>query len=101
MPTKSNFGPEEKIAVDNYLASEPKITGNLHERMKLLLKLHDDLQAHLKSSSDRQLELILNQLHQAVLDLQTEVAYTTPAKPPYGDRPEGPRFNELCYAETE
>lgn len=61
-----------------YLAAESKQFGNLHERMKYVI-------ACLESSTARDSEL-LHELNVAIYDLETEVSYHEPAKPPYGRR---------------
>lgn len=61
-----------------YQAAKPKFLGNLHERMKEVLRaLHVHEKAH---------GLTDQELRNAIYDLEIEVQYHQPAKPPYGRR---------------
>lgn len=58
-----------------YKASEPKQFGTLHERMKYLVRfVQEDGHA------------IPHDVVTAIYDLETEVRYHAPAKPPFGRR---------------
>lgn len=58
----------------------PKQLGNLHERTQYLI-------ATIQGHGD----VIPNDTWHAIYDLQTEVAFYEPAKPPYGRRATAPR----------
>lgn len=62
---------------DKYKAAQPKRSGNLHERMKLLRKLAED--RHDGTDDD---------FWNALDDLETEVSMYDPAEPPFGERVE-------------
>lgn len=69
---------EQEATRKDYLDAKPKQFGNLHERMKLVMELLKD---------DR--DSISTELETALHDLETEVSYHKPAKPPYGRRIKG------------
>ena len=58
-----------------YQLAEPKQFGNLHQRMKLVILL-----------MQKERELMPHDLWNAIYDLETEVKYHEPAKPPYARR---------------
>jgi hypothetical protein len=60
---------------EQYRKAQPKQFGDLHERMKLVIAL---MQAAKASVPD--------ELWHAIYDLETEVSFYEPAKPPYGRR---------------
>lgn len=58
-----------------YQCVDPIQLGNLHQRMKLVMKV---------LANER--DAVSNDLWQAIHDLEMEVKYTEPAKPPYSRR---------------
>lgn len=71
---------KDKACADQYRNCKPKQFGNLHERMQYVMKLLN--RGHTASS-------IENDLWHALFDLETEVSYHEPQKPPYGRRTAG------------
>jgi hypothetical protein len=66
----------DELRARDYEAAQADPLGTLHERMKAVIE------------RGRELELwkIDNDLWQHIHDLQTEVSYHVPARPPYGRR---------------
>jgi hypothetical protein len=71
---------------DLYIKSESKQFGNLHERMKWLLLCHENLKTHVDSINDESFKIAYQNLSVAIMDLETEVSYSSVASPPYGRR---------------
>lgn len=72
------YTKEELDRQKRYKQTEPSQFGNLHERMKYLISLiEEDSFAKDKKYHD---------IRVAVYDLETEVSFTYPASPPYGQR---------------
>lgn len=65
------------LTSDEYRASQAKQFGNLHERMKFAMERLQELYG---------CGVDINDLWQAMFDLQLEVSFHTPAEPPYGRR---------------
>lgn len=61
-----------------FFKARPNPLGNLHERMTAVMHLAEEV------GLDK--EVRFHDLLNAIYDLQTEVSYTTPAKPPFGRR---------------
>jgi hypothetical protein len=59
-----------------YKQCKPKLLGDLHQRMKVVMKRAQEIRLY----------KIDSHLWQALHDLQIEVAYTQPSRPPYGKR---------------
>ena len=72
---------------DSYLKAEAKQFGDLHERMKWLLQCYEILKTHINSTNDENLKTASHDVSVAILDLETEVSYSSAASPPYGRRP--------------
>lgn len=70
------FTVADREVAERYQAAEPKQFGNLHERMKFLMKL----------AEGRKLHETHQEIHHAIWDLLTEVQHTEPAEPPFGQR---------------
>jgi len=60
-----------------YRECKPKQFGTLHERMKYVMEL--------LRVSDKKTP-VMNDLREAIFDLETEVSFYEPKKPPYGKR---------------
>ena len=71
-----------------YEGTEPKFLGNLHERMKYTMALAEQVMPQDASRSETHRDL-----WNALLDLQVEVQFYEPAKPPYGARAMRSPFN--------
>jgi len=68
---------QDKARAEQYRKCKPKQFGNLHERMQYVMVLLN--RGHSASS-------IGNDLWHALFDLENEVSYHEPQKPPYGRR---------------
>lgn len=77
---------EDYLNQDAYIAASHKQFGDLHERMKWLIGCKEELKEYIDTLTDKKLQILFQALSVAVMDLETEVAYTKPAKPPYGKR---------------
>lgn len=62
---------------ENYKDCGPNQLGSLHERMKRVMQLVNDEELR---------KLIPHSLYDALYDLEEEVSYHEPARPPYGRR---------------
>ena len=71
---------------NKYLAAEHKQGGDLHERMKWLVGCKESLRKYVDGSKDTELFILVQALGFAVLDLETELAFHEPAKPPFTRR---------------
>lgn len=69
----------ELIQASRYRQCKPNQFGNLHERMKFVINKLNEL-------SNKEKENFDNTLWHAIFDLETEVKYHEPAKPPYSRR---------------
>lgn len=99
MPLKS-FTRADEETKDSFMAAKSKALGNLHERMKWLITCTESLGEYVRASDDDKLKLLFQTTDIAVVDLETEVSYTKPAKPPYGRRPR-PAGHPRSYLRTE
>jgi hypothetical protein len=54
---------------DLYIKSEAKEFGDLHERMKWLLKCHEIFKTHINSTNDENLKTAFHNVSVAILDL--------------------------------
>ena len=68
-----------------YLKAKPKKLGDLHERTKFAVELADAAYKKAGAKFDEEFPY----LRMAIYDLQTEVQYYEPAKPPFGHRSQG------------
>jgi len=80
--TKRDLEQREK-----YYAANPKKQGNLHERMKWLVNRF--LQRELLSTDQ--------ELYTAIVELEDEITFYTPANPPFAERIY-PISKEKCHA---
>ena len=70
----------------DYLAANHKKLGNLHERMKWLVGCKEALLEHITDTKDVTLFTLFQDLDFAVIDLETELSFHSPAAPPYTRR---------------
>ena len=61
-----------------YDEADPKAKGNLHERMKYLIELFNNVDLGLREGQRK--------VWHAIIDLETEVGHYQPADPPFGRR---------------
>ena len=96
MPSKSKIMPADTATALAYNTAKSKSFGNLHERMKWLIGCKEELREHLKSEPENRTKELFQAIEIAVMDLETEVSYTKPAKPPFARRPNDSQ-NQLGY----
>lgn len=68
-----------------YVKAKPKKLGNLHERMRLVVALVDAAYKKAGANFDEEHPY----LRMAIYDLETEVQFYEPAKPPFARRSQG------------
>ncbi len=76
---------KDKRRMQKYAECEPKQLGTLHQRMKYAMEIVERMNLESINRPDG------HDLVTALYDLQTEVGYHEPAKPPYGRRTLEPR----------
>lgn len=67
---------KDKAMMRRYAATDPKQFGDLHEKMKYLVKL----------ARDQELFKTHHDINVAIYDLETEVECYEPKRPPFGKR---------------
>jgi hypothetical protein len=90
-----NQTPEDAISA--YVEALPKHCGDLHERMKYLMEIQQALSNYANDGQDKHLQGLSEMLAGATADLEHEVAYTAPARPPFGSRTHMPRRDGMPY----
>lgn len=69
-----------------YDATSPKRLGNLHQRMKFLVKALDEARGWQTSEPDPEFDDFYRDIVDGVIELETEVKFYEPAKPPFAKR---------------
>jgi hypothetical protein len=85
IPAMANLTKADNAQARAYGKAKPKELGNLHERMKYAVALADAAYEKGGGKFDQEHPY----LRMAIYDLQTEVQYYEPAKPPFGRRSQG------------
>ncbi len=71
----------QEAVADRYRDARPRQLGDLHQRMRWVMEV---------ARKDKAAGALGNDLWQALHDLQTEVSYHEPARPPFGKRASRP-----------
>lgn len=71
------IGKQDLRRREKYRECEPNQLGSMHERMKRVMQIASDEEVR---------KAIPHELYDALCDLETEVSYHEPARPPYGRR---------------
>jgi hypothetical protein len=82
---KALSGQEREIAMA-YEATRPKKLGNLHQRMKFLTKALEEARGRKTSQPDPEFDDSYRDIVHGILELETEVKFYEPAKPPFATR---------------
>jgi hypothetical protein len=69
-----------------YENAKPKQFGTLHERMKFVIKALEEARGWKTSEPDPEFDHFNPNLVYGIFDLETEVKYHAPQKPPFGKR---------------
>jgi hypothetical protein len=69
-----------------YDLATPKQLGDLHERMKFVMKALEEARGWKTSEPDQEFDEMYHDLVWGLIDLETEVKHYTPARPPCGRR---------------
>lgn len=80
------LGMNEKRNAALYEHELPKQLGNLHQRMKFVMKALEEARGWNTSEPDREFDQMYHDLIWGLLDLEREVKHYTPAEPPFGQR---------------
>jgi hypothetical protein len=81
-----NLGMKQKRTADAYRGEKPKERGNLHQRMKFVMKALEEARGWKTSEPDPEFDDLYHDLVYGLLDLETEVQFYEPARPPYAKR---------------
>jgi hypothetical protein len=79
---------QEKHAKAAYERAKPKQLGDLHERMKFVMKALEEARGWKTSEPDPEFDDLYHDLVFGIFDLETEVKYYVAQKPPFGSRVE-------------
>ena len=79
---------KQKEARAAYEKAKPKQFGNLHERMKFVMKSLEDARGWKTSEPDPEFDDLYHDLVHGIFDLETEIKYYPAQKPPFGNRVE-------------
>ncbi len=81
------LGIKQKQMANAYDEAQPKERGNLHQRMKFVIKALDEARGWQTSEPDPEFDQLYHDLVFGIIDLETEVKFYEPARPPYAKRP--------------
>ena len=80
------LGLKQKQMANTYDEAKPKERGNLHERMKFVVKALDEARGWRTSEPDPEFDQLYHDLVFGIFDLETEVKFYEPVRPPYAQR---------------
>jgi hypothetical protein len=77
---------QERGIAKTYEGTRPKRLGNLHQRMKFLIRALEKARGWNTSEPDAEFDYSYRNIVNGILELETEVKFYQPAKPPYATR---------------
>lgn len=77
---------EERAIARAYEATRPKRLGNLHQRMKFLVRALEKARGRNSREPNTEFDDSYRNIVNGILELETEVKFYEPAKPPYATR---------------
>lgn len=80
------LGMKEKRNAQTYAQESPKQLGNLHQRMKFVIRALEEARGWKTSEPDPEFDNFYHDLVFGIFDLETEVKFYKPAKPPFARR---------------
>ncbi|HKP03668.1 MAG TPA: hypothetical protein VJU77_09950 [Chthoniobacterales bacterium] len=80
------ISPKDREVARAYEAAKPKQFGNLHQRMKFVMRGLEEARGWNTSEPDPQFDEDHPDLVHGLFDLEKEIKYHVPAKPPFATR---------------
>ena len=84
--TMKPLSQQERVIARAYEATRPKRLGNLHQRMKFLVKALEKARSWNTRKPDTEFDDFYRNIVNGIRELETEVKFYQPARPPYAER---------------